>query len=138
MGIEPKIVTESEPISEIVKVTQPVKLEHVPSAIVLHASTARKADGNGNDIDVSKYFTAEYCLDVTAVAGSPAGIHILLEGKDQTSGKYKVIDDRVITATGTHWLIITALAFKYVRAKWHTFDGVDDSVTFSSAIECKA
>lgn len=109
-----------------------------PAAIVLHASGAETADGNGSDVDVGDYKRAEYCLDVTGVAGSPAGVYLLLEGKDQTSGKYKTIDEQVITATGTYWVTITTLAFKYVRARWYNFDGTDDSVTFSSALEAKA
>ena len=110
----------------------------IPALKVLHASSAETANGSGADVDISNYKAAEYCLDIIAVAGSPAGIHLLLEGKDQTSGKYKIIDDRTITAAGTYWVTITALVFKYIRARWHTFDGVDDSVTFTSALECKA
>lgn len=111
---------------------------HKCEAIVLHASGAETDNGNGADTNVADYLYAESCIDVTAFADM-ASADLIIEGKDETSGKYKTIQSHNFTGTGTDWLTITVLAFKYVRARWViNTPGASPSITFSIALAGKS
>jgi len=111
---------------------------HKQADITIHASGAETADGNSADIDVSGYWGAELCLDITSVSGTNPSMDFYVEGKDPVSGKYKTIDSFTgLTGTGTHWTTITTLAFGIIRARW-LISGTSPSFTFSHGGACKA
>ncbi len=112
--------------------------EHLAATVVLHASGPETTSGNGADTDVGKYLYAETCINVTAFADM-ASADLIVEGKDETSGKYKTIHTHNFTATGTDWLSITMLAFQHVRARWViNTPGGSPSITFSVALQGKS
>jgi len=120
--------------------------DHWAEAVTLLASGARTSNGSGNDVDVGRFITGELCIDVTAVSGSFAsgeGLRVIVEGKDEVSGKYKTIYDSydslggMITSPITDWLTITTLAFRLLRVRWE-ISGTDPSFTFSVSLTAKA
>ena len=183
----PKVITESEPITEVTKIVQPVaqknvagiqinpatedgnlasilaKLpaaltatgnlkqsleestikqptdiqDHYAIAVVLHASGAEIASGQSGDVDVGQFLYGETCIDVTAYADM-ASCDIIVEGKDETSAKYKAIHSFNATAVATNWLPITMLAFRLIRVRWVVnTPGAAPSITFSAALQGK-
>jgi len=113
---------------------------HVGQAIVIHAPSTETASGNTDDVDVEKWISAESCIDVTAIVDM-ASCDIYLEGKDETSGKYKTIHTANFTAPTTNFLTagIEFLAFRKVRARWvFNTPGVSPSITFSLALQVKS
>ena len=107
--------------------------------IIFQQSSTQTASGTGNDIDVGKYIVGEICIDVTNVSGTfnaGEGLRILIEGKDETTGKYRTLYDSDsslgsrITNITTDWLTITSLAFRYIRVRWE-ISGTSPSFTFS-------
>ncbi|RLE41483.1 hypothetical protein DRJ19_05790, partial [Candidatus Woesearchaeota archaeon] len=88
----------------------------------------------------------ELCIDVTEVSGTFAsgeGLRVIVEGKDEVSGKYKTIYDSydktggMITSPTTLWEPITDLAFRLLRVRWE-ISGTDPSFTFSVSMQAKA
>jgi len=119
---------------------------HWGEAVTLLASGARTADGEGDDVNVEKFVIGELCIDVTAVSGTFAsgeGLRVIVEGKDEVSGKYKTIYDSyektggMITSPTTLWEPITGLAFRLLRVRW-LISGTDASFTFSVSMQGKA
>ncbi|RLE65087.1 MAG: hypothetical protein DRJ47_06225 [Thermoprotei archaeon] len=116
---------------------------HWYEAVTLLSSAARTSSGTGDDVDVGRFIAGVICIDVTAVSGTSPSLDVIIEGKDEVSGKYKTIHSETgITATGTYWKTITLstdppLAFKYIRARW-TISGTDPSFTFSVSMSAKA
>jgi len=119
---------------------------HWGEAVPLLASGARTADGETDDVNVEKFMVGELCLAVTEVSGSFAsgeGLRVIVEGKDEVSGKYRTIYDSEdslggkITSPTTDWLTITTLAFRLLRVRW-TISGTDASFTFSVSMQGKA
>lgn len=110
--------------------------DHYADIVEISAISAKTSSGNSGDIDVGKYICGEICIDIIGVTGTGT-IDITIEGKDQTSGKYKTLFSHTgISATGTYWDTIETLAFKYIRASW-TITGFT-SVTFSISMEAKS
>jgi len=121
------------------EIMQPIDIQdHWVENVIILPSASRTASGNTGDIDVGRFICAEVCLDITAVSGTSPVLNVYLEGKDQLSGKYKVIwSVENISSTSTHWLTITTLAFRYIRARW-TISGTSPSFTFSIGMEAKS
>jgi hypothetical protein len=95
------------------------------------------SSGQTSDFDTGYFKQAEVCVDVTGVSGSGPTLDVYLEGKDQTSGKYKTIwHPTQFTAAGTQWFTITDLIFRYVRLRW-VVGGTSPSFTFSCGMEMK-
>jgi hypothetical protein len=120
-------------------IKQPVDVQdHWCESVTLLASAARTASGNTSDIDVGRFIGGEICLDVTAVSGTSPTLDVYIEGKDQLSGKYKVLCSQTgITAVGTWWFTIYPLLFKYIRVRWD-IGGTSPSFTFSVGLEGKS
>lgn len=119
------------PITSISRTTSPL-------GIRFHPSAAEVAAGNSSDIDVSQFLCAESCIDITAV-GTQASTDIIIEGKDETSGKYRAIHSYNATGIATDWLTITTLTFILVRVRWViNTPGVGPSITFSAALQGKS
>jgi hypothetical protein len=120
-------------------IKQPIDVQdHWQEGIALLPSAARTASGNTADIDVGRFICGEICLDVTAVSGTNPTLDVYIEGKDQLSGKYKVLFSQTgISAVGTYWFTITTLAFKYLRVRW-VIGGTSPSFTFSVGMEGKS
>jgi len=120
-------------------IKQPIDIQdHWTESLALLPSGARTTSGNTADIDVGRFAKAEVCLDVTAVSGTTPTLDVYIEGKDQTSGKYKVIWSQTgINAVGTYWLTITDLIFTYIRVRW-VIGGTSPSFTFSVGLEGKS
>jgi hypothetical protein len=118
---------------------KPVDIQdHWQESVVLVPSGARTASGSTTDIDVGRFMCAEICLDVTAVSGTSPSLDVYIEGKDQMSGKYKVLFSQTgINAVSTYWFTITTLAFKYIRVRW-VISGTSPSFTFSVGLEGKS
>jgi len=119
---------------------------HWTEAVTLLASGARTTSGEGEDVNVGRFMVGELCIDVTAVSGTFAsgeGLRVIVEGKDEVSGKYKTIYDSdeslgaKITSPTTDWLSITTLAFEKLRVRWE-ISGTDPSFTFSVSMTGKA
>jgi len=130
--------------SEIIQPVEPQS--HWAEAVTLLASGARTASGEGDDVDIGRFIVAELCIDVTEVSGTFAsgeGLRVIVEGKDEVSGKYKVIYDSydktggMITSPTTLWEPITDLAFRLLRVRWE-ISGTDPSFTFSVSMQAKA
>ena len=120
-------------------IKQPTDVQdHFAQAVVLHASGAETASGQSGDIDVGQFLYGELCVDTTAVAGTTPTLDVYIEGKDETSGKYKVIwQPAQITAIGTAWATTLAtLAFRLIRIRW-VIAGTTPSFTFSAALSGK-
>jgi len=120
-------------------IKQPIDIQdHWQESVTLLPSAARTTSGNTADIDVGRFICAEICLDVTSVSGTSPTLDVYIEGKDQVSGKYKVLFSQTgITAVGTYWFTITTLAFKYLRVRW-VIGGTTPSFTFSVGMEAKS
>lgn len=115
-----------------------LKIASAAGSITIAASAARTASGNSGDVDVAIQKIAEITLDVTAVSGTTPVMNFYIEGKDQLSGKYRVIWSRMnINAALTDGVLITALAYRYIRARW-VLTGTNPSFTFSCGGECKS
>ncbi|RLI83693.1 hypothetical protein DRP04_00810 [Archaeoglobales archaeon] len=129
------------------EILQPIDIQsHWGEAVTLLASGERTADGTGDDVNVEKFMVGELCIDVTAVSGAFAsgeGLRVIVEGKDEVSGKYRTIYDSydslgaMITSPITDWLTITTLAFRLLRVRWE-ISGTDPSFTFSVSMQGKA
>lgn len=121
-------------------IKQPTDVQdHWQENVVISPSGAKTASGNTADIEVGRFIAGEVCLDVTAVSGTTPTLDFYLEGKNQLSGKYKVIWSQTgISAVGTFWSpTITTLAFRYIRARW-VVGGSAPSFTFSVSGEFKS
>lgn len=120
-------------------IKQPVDVQdHWQENVVIAPSAARTASGNTSDIDVGRFICGEICLDVTAVSGTTPTLDVYVEGKDQLSGKYKVLFSQTgISAVGTYWGTVNPLPFKYIRARW-VIGGTSPSFTFSIGMEAKS
>lgn len=120
-------------------IKQPVDIQdHWVEPVVLLPSAARTASGSGSDVDVGRFICAELCLDVTAVSGTSPTLDVYIEGKDQYTGKYKVLFSQTgISAVSTYWFTITTLAFRYLRVRW-AIGGTSPSFTFSVSGEFKS
>jgi hypothetical protein len=113
-------------------------LEHYSSSITLAAPAARTTSGNSGDIDVGPFIGGEVCIDVTSVSGGNPSLDVFIEGKDQLSGKYKELGSKTgITTTGTFWITLSDVYFRYIRASW-IISGISPSFTFSIGMEAKA
>ncbi len=129
------------------QVKVPVDIQdHWGEAVTLQASAAQTASGNGSDVDVERFVMAEICIDVTAVSGTfnaGEGLRVIVEGKDEITGKYRTLYDSdsslggKITTVTTDWLTITTLAFRYLRVRWE-ISGSTPSFTFSVTGQFKA
>jgi len=129
------------------EVLQPIDIQnHWGEAVTLLASGARTSSGNGADVDVERFVMGELCIDVTGVSGdfaSGEGLRVIVEGKDEVTGKYKVIYDSdeslggKITKPVTDWFTITNLAFRILRVRWE-ISGTNPSFTFSVTMQGKA
>jgi hypothetical protein len=107
--------------------------------IVIVPSATRTEDGYTTDIDVSRILKAEICIDVTDVSGTTPTLDVYIEGKDQLSGKYKVLFSQTgINDVDTFWTPNPIdIVFKYVRARWE-ISGESPSFTFSIGLEGKS
>ena len=125
-----------------VSVEESIKLpvniqDHLVESVVLLPSDVRTTGGVGADVDVGRFTMAEVLLDVTAVSGTNPTLSVYLEGKNQYTGKYKVLwAVENVTSTGEYWLTITHLAFRYLRVRWE-ISGTSPSFTFSVSMEGK-
>lgn len=128
-------------------ILQPVDIQsHWGEAVTLLAKGARTTSDFGSDVDIERFIAGELCIDVTEVSGefaSGEGLRIIVEGKDEVTGKYKVIYDSydslggMITEPVTDWLTITTLAFRLLRVRWE-ISGTDPSFTFTVSMQAKA
>ena len=120
-------------------IKQPIDVQdHWQESVALLPSSTVTSSGNTADIDVGRFICGEICLDVTAVSGTNPTLDVYIEGKDQLSGKYKVLFSQTgINAVGTYWFTITTLAFKYIRVRW-VVGGSSPSFTFSVGMEGKS
>jgi len=132
------------------EILTPVDVQsHWGEAVTLKASGAETATGTGTDVDIERFITGVICIDVTAVSGTFAageGLKVVIEGKDEVSGKYKTLYDTsadpdvgMITAPTTVWYEMTQndMAFRYIRARWE-ITGTTPSFTFSVTGQFKA
>ena len=133
------------------EILQPVDIQsHWSEGVTLLASGARTSSGEGSDIDVERFICGELHLSVTAVSGtfdSGQGLRVIVEGKDEITGDYKVIYNSadpeksnigtMITSPVDDWLPITMLAFKHLRVRWE-ISGTDPSFTFGVTLMAKA
>jgi len=120
-------------------IKQPIDVQdHWQESVTLVPSAARTESGNTADIDVGRFTCGEICLDVTAVSGTTPTLDVYIEGKDQLSGKYKVLFSQTgINAVSTYWFTITTNAWKYLRVRW-VISGTSPSFTFSVGMEAKS
>ena len=129
------------------EIKQPVDIQdHWGEAVTLLASGARTASGTGSEVNVERFIIGELCIDVTAVSGtflSGEGLRVIVEGKDEVSGKWKVLYDSdvslgaKITTTVTDWMTIEKLPFRILRVRWE-ISGTTPSFTFSVSMQGKA
>ncbi|MEM4975713.1 MAG: hypothetical protein QXT64_00135 [Desulfurococcaceae archaeon] len=120
-------------------IKQPVNIQdHWVESVVLLPSGARTASGNTGDIDVGRFLYGEICIDITAVSGTNPTLDVYIEGKDQYTGKYKVLFSHTgLNSVQTIWDTITLLAFRYLRVRW-VVGGTSPSFTFSVSGEFKS
>ncbi|MEM2405645.1 MAG: hypothetical protein QXR05_10930 [Candidatus Methanomethylicia archaeon] len=120
-------------------IKQPVDIQdHWVENVVLLPSAARTASGNTTDIDVGRFLYGEICIDITAVSGTNPTLDIYIDGKDQYTGKYKVLFSHTgLNSVQTIWDTITLLAFRYIRVRW-VVGGTSPSFTFSVSGEFKS
>jgi len=128
-----KVSVEESPIK------QPVDIQdHWVESVVLLGSGARTASGNTGDIDVGRFLYGEICIDITAVSGTNPTLDVYIEGKNQYTGKYKVLFSHTgLNSVQTIWDTITLLAFRYLRVRW-VVGGTSPSFTFSVSGEFKS
>jgi len=120
-------------------IKQPVDIQdHWVESVVLLPSGARTASGSTADIDVGRFICGEICIDITAVSGTAPTLDVYIEGKDQYTGKYKVLFSHTgLNTVQTIWDTITLLAFRYLRVRW-VISGTSPSFTFSVSGEFKS
>jgi len=120
-------------------IKQPVDIQdHWTENVVLLPSAARTSGGNTVDIDVGRFLYGEICIDITAVSGTDPTLDVYIEGKDQYTGKYKVLFSHTgLNSVQTIWDTITLLAFRYLRVRW-IISGTSPSFTFSVSAEMKS
>ena len=135
------------------EILQPTEIQsHWSEGVTLLASGARTTNGEGSDVDVERFICGELHLSVTAVSasgefGAGEGLRVIVEGKDEITGDYKIIYDsadpnksnigEMITSPVDDWLPITMNAFKHLRVRWE-ISGTDPSFTFSVTMQGKA
>ena len=133
------------------EILQPTDIQsHWGEGVILLASGARTSSGEGEDVDVERFICGELHLSVTAVSGTfdtGQGLRVIVEGKDEITGDYKVIYDsadpnkshigEMIASPVDDWLPITMNAFKHLRVRWE-ISGTDPSFTFSVTMQAKA
>jgi len=129
MGIEPKVVTESEPISEIVKVTQPIGTKNVAGtqvnpatedtlagigSIIAHASTTTPLG-----IDASWTSAVDSSLITGRLIGSvfadKAGTLYVEQSPDNTN--WDVVDSYSISADAGIGFSVEKVA-EYIRVRY--------------------
>jgi len=120
-------------------IKQPVDVQdHWVESVVLLPSAARTASGSTGDIDVGRFLYGEICIDITAVSGTNPTLDVYIEGKDQYTGKYKILFSHTgLNSVQTIWDTITLLAFRYLRVRW-VVGGSTPSFTFSVSAEMKS
>ncbi|MEM4975860.1 MAG: hypothetical protein QXT64_00875 [Desulfurococcaceae archaeon] len=120
-------------------IKQPVDIQdHWVESVVLLPSGARTASGSTADIDVGRFLYGEICIDITAVSGTNPTLDVYIEGKNQYTGKYKVLFSHTgLNSVQTIWDTITLLAFRYLRVRW-IISGTSPSFTFSVSGEFKS
>jgi len=120
-------------------IKQPIDVQdHWVESVILLASGARTASGNTADIDVGRFLYGEICIDITAVSGTNPTLDVYIEGKDQYTGKYKILFSHTgLNSVQTIWDTITLLAFRYLRVRW-IISGTSPSFTFSVSGEFKS
>ena len=133
------------------EILQPVDIQsHWGEGVTLLASGARTTNGEGSDVDVERFICGELHLSVTAVSGTfdtGQGLRVIVEGKDEITGDYKIIYDsadpnksnigEMIISPTNDWYPIDMLAFKHLRVRWE-INGTDPSFTFSVTLQAKA
>lgn len=120
-------------------IKQPIDVQdHWSESVVLLPSAARTASGSTDDIDVGRFLYAEICVDITAVSGTDPTLDVYIEGKNQYTGKYKILFSHTgLNAVQTIWDTIILLAFRYIRVRW-VVGGSAPSFTFSVSAEMKS
>jgi len=133
------------------EILQPTDIQsHWGEGVTLLASGVRTSSGERSDVDVERFICGELHLSVTAVSGTfdtGQGLRVIVEGKDEITGDYKIIYDsadpnkshigEMITSPVDDWLPITMNAFKHLRVRWE-ISGTDPSFTFSVTLQAKA
>jgi hypothetical protein len=103
-----------------------------PAGMTLYSGTVT-SNGNSADIDVSGVSALEVEVKVTGVSGTSPSLSVYVEGKFETTGDYKTLASQTgITSTGTWFLTINPLVFRYIRVRW-TVSGTSPSFTFTVA-----
>ncbi|MEM3895380.1 hypothetical protein [Thermofilum sp.] len=120
-------------------IKQPVDVQdHWCENVVLLASAARTSGGTSSDIDVGRFLHGEICINVTAVSGTSPSLNVYVEGKDQYTGKYKVLHSSTgLNSVQTVWATVSPLIFTYIRVRWE-ISGTSPSFTFSVSMEGKS
>jgi len=102
-----------------------------PKTFLLHSSGAETATGNSADVDVSKWTSAIFYLDVTAASGASPTLDVTIRGYDPVGNDYYTIvtfTQRV--GTGTERIALALLLDHTIDALW-TIGGTTPSFTFS-------
>lgn len=132
VGRKPVQITEAT-------IKQPIDVQdHWCENVVLLGSAARTSGGTTSDINVGRFLHGEICIDVTAVSGTSPSLNVYVEGKDQYSGKYKILHSSTgLNSVQTVWATLSPLVFTYIRVRWE-ISGTSPSFTFSVSMEGKS
>ena len=110
--------------------------------ITLHPSGAETATVTGSDVDVERLKAANFCLDVTAVAGTTPTLDVAIQEKDPVSGHYfNLVSFPQVTTVASHRTQygsgageLLGKTIRYVA----TIGGTTPSFTFSLSMVGKA
>jgi len=120
--------------------------DHWAEAVTLLASGARTASGIGSDVDVGRFLYGTICVDVTAVSGTfgtGEGLRVIVEGKDEVTGKYTTLYDSfksvgtMIKQVTTDFYDVDLSRFRIIRVRY-IISGTTPSFTFSVSMQAKA
>ena len=109
-------------------------LKATKGIIVLHSSSSETISGTSGLSDITNYRECVLCLDVTGVVADST-LDFALQGKDETSGKFRSIFSTILTTTSTEWSNQTSLPYQNLRGSW-TIGGTTPAFTFSAALQC--
>lgn len=120
-------------------IKQPIDIQdHWVESVILSGSSAKTSNGSTSDIDVGRFQYGVFCIDVTAVSGTSPSLAVYIDGKDQYSGKYKVLYQQTgINGVTTIFSETLTIPFKFIRVRWE-ISGTSPSFTFSVSAEMKS
>lgn len=103
-----------------------------PVTLVYRSDTG--TSGNTGDIELDAS-ALEIIIKVTSASGTNPNLSVYIEGKFESTGDYKIIaSQKDINSTGTWFLTINPLLFKFIRVRW-VVTGTSPSFTFTVAAQ---